>query len=66
MQHTQAKKLCDRWLPSWTGGKEAVNNLLSHTVVIKGLDIVEVKEGLITRNEVYFDRTPLLSAPFQK
>lgn len=26
-----------------------------------GLDIVELEEGLITRNEVYFDRTPLLT-----
>ena len=27
------------------------------TLIVKGLDIVEVKEDLITRNEVYFDRS---------
>ncbi|MCB1152309.1 MAG: nuclear transport factor 2 family protein [Deltaproteobacteria bacterium] len=27
-----------------------------------GLDIVEIADGVITRNEVYFDRTPLLAA----
>ena len=26
-----------------------------------GMDIVELKKGLITRNEVYFDRTKLIS-----
>ena len=31
-------------------------------VVENGLDIVEVSQGKITRNEVYFDRTQLLSA----
>lgn len=28
------------------------------TVVVFGLDIVEIDNGLITRNEVYFDRMP--------
>ncbi|MCD6569820.1 MAG: nuclear transport factor 2 family protein [Deltaproteobacteria bacterium] len=28
----------------------------------KGMDLVLVKDGLITRNEVYFDRTALLQA----
>lgn len=32
------------------------------TVVEHGLDIVEVQDGKITRNEVYFDRTALLRA----
>ncbi len=27
----------------------------------EGLDIVELRDGLITRNEVYFDRVALLS-----
>ncbi len=31
----------------------------SGTIQIKGLDIVEIREELITRNEVYFDRLPL-------
>ena len=31
-------------------------------VAEKGLDIVEVKNGKITRNEVYFDRTEILKA----
>ena len=29
-------------------------------VIEEGLDIVEIREGKITRNEVYFDRTGLL------
>ena len=32
------------------------------TVMEEGLDIVEIREGKITRNEVYFDRTGLLRA----
>jgi hypothetical protein len=115
--------LCDRWLPAWTGGRAAVERLLSHyaedclyldparpegitsrdelrayfttllrknphwsweaaeiiptacgfvlkwqaqipvgtrVITLKGLDIVEVEAGLISRNEVYFDRTLLL------
>ena len=31
-------------------------------VVEHGLDIVEITQGRITRNEVYFDRTQLLAA----
>lgn len=29
MDYTKAKALCDRWLPAWTGGKEAVDGLLA-------------------------------------
>src|SRR5215831_2305464 len=120
MEYLQASKLCENWLPAWTGGKDAVEKLLSHyardvfyldparpegikgrdelkryfekllsnnpnwswkadeiiptehgfvlkwaaiipnkdrTIIVKGLDIVEAKEGLITRNQVYFDRS---------
>ena len=32
----------------------------TRVVTLRGLDIVEVKEGLIKRNEVYFDRTMLM------
>ncbi len=32
------------------------------TVVEYGVDIVEVADGKITRNEVYFDRTALMKA----
>jgi hypothetical protein len=31
-------------------------------VVEEGLDLVELRDGKITRNEVYFDRTSLLAA----
>lgn len=34
----------------------------TETVVEDGMDIVEVKHGKITRNEVYFDRSALLDA----
>lgn len=30
-------------------------------VSVSGLDIVELEDGYITRNEVFFDRTPLLT-----
>lgn len=33
-----------------------------HTITIIGLDIVEVLDGKITRNEVYFDRTEWMKA----
>lgn len=32
------------------------------TLTEYGLDIVELRDGLITRNEVFFDRTALLAA----
>src|SRR5262249_19598615 len=123
MDHNQAKKLCDNWLPAWTGGKDSVERLVSYytedafyldpakpdgltghdelrsyfekllqknpnwywkdeeiiptekgfvlkwitsiplgsqIITVRGLDIVETVEGLITRNEVYFDRSLLL------
>ena len=123
MDYNQARELCDRWLPAWTGGRASVERLLSHyaedclyldparpdgvtghdelrvyftklltknphwgweaaeiiptaggfvlkweaqipvgprVVTLSGLDIVEVNEGLIKRNEVYFDRTLLM------
>ena len=126
MDYKQAKVLCDRWLPAWTGGSGSVERLLgfyspealyrdparpegirgrdglrgyfqkllaknpdwrweadeivptergfvlkwlahvpagSRTLAIQGLDIVEVENGLITRNEVYFDRAPLIQSP---
>ncbi len=34
----------------------------TETVTEYGMDIVELRDGLITRNEVYFDRTALLEA----
>ncbi len=121
MEIDEAKRLCDRWLPLWTGnrpdeliqaysddvfyrdsanpdgvkGKPAflayLRRLLAHfpnwayqaetvfpmkggfvlrwrasipvrgTVLDEtGLDLVLVDQGLITRNEVYFDRAPPL------
>jgi hypothetical protein len=33
-----------------------------NTLALQGLDIVTVQGNLITRNEVYFDRTPWLQA----
>lgn len=123
MDHDSAKEFCDKWLSAWTGGKTAVENLLSfydkdafyldamwpmgltgrevmkkyfekllsrypdwryraidiipaekgfvlkweltvpmgnEKTTIRGLDIVEVVGNLITRNEVYFDRTALV------
>ena len=122
MEYSQAKLLCDSWLPAWTGGRDSLERLLSHysrdsfyldparpegikgrdeltvyfgalltknpnwrweaeeiiptergfvlkwlaeipvgarMLAVKGLDIVEVREGLISRNEVYFDRSSL-------
>ena len=122
IQYSDAKLLCDSWLPAWTGGKDSVEGLLSHyaedsfyldpanpegikgrqklriyfrklleknphwkwaaeeiiptergfvlkwlaqipagtqMIAVKGLDIVEVNNNLISRNEVYFDRTSL-------
>lgn len=32
------------------------------TIFLYGLDIVEITDGKITRNEVYFDRTPWMAA----
>lgn len=32
------------------------------TIVEEGLDLVEIRDGKITRNEVYFDRAALLAA----
>lgn len=32
------------------------------SITLKGLDIVEIDKGTITRNEVYFDRTPWMKA----
>lgn len=32
------------------------------TITLYGLDIVEINEGQISRNEVYFDRTPWMQA----
>jgi len=124
MDHNQAKKLCDSWLPAWTGGKDSVERLLTYyaerafyldpanpegltgrvelrryfekllrrnpdwyweaeeiiptergftlkwkagipsgadMITVKGLDIVEVVDGLISRNEVYFDRSLLVT-----
>jgi len=34
----------------------------TETVRVEGLDIVELADGKIVRNEVYFDRVPLLEA----
>ncbi len=123
MDHDSAMDFCSRWLSAWTGGRDAVEHLLSfydkdvfyldpmwpmglkdrdsmkkyleklltrypdwryrtveviptekgfvlkweltvpvknEKTTIRGLDIVEVAGGLITRNEVYFDRTELM------
>lgn len=38
----------------------------ARTVGAQGLDIVEVCDGRIVRNEVFFDRTPLLMAMEQE
>ncbi len=46
----------------FTGKWKATIPAGSKTVVEYGLDIVEVRDGKITRNEVYFDRTGLLTA----
>jgi hypothetical protein len=123
MNHAEARRLCDRWGPLWTGnrpealaacyaddvfyrdpatpeglhGRPALlvylRKLLARNpdwvwtmeeiyptdggfcvrwlahipvgaerVVEKGMDLVCVENGLITRNEVYFDRTALLAA----
>lgn len=35
-------------------------------LIEQGLDIVEVTNGLITRNEIYFDRSILLTIMFEK
>ncbi|MCF8257205.1 MAG: nuclear transport factor 2 family protein [Flavobacteriales bacterium] len=34
----------------------------SSTLTLQGLDIVELRDGRISRNEVYFDRQPWLKA----
>jgi hypothetical protein len=34
----------------------------SFSVTVEGLDILELREGKITRNEVYFDRSSLLKS----
>lgn len=123
MDLKMATEFCDLWLPSWTGGTNAVESLLSFysdntfyldpvmvngihgkeklsnyftkllaknpnwqwsaveiiptaqgftlkwkalfpandsQVEIFGLDIVEIENNLITRNEVYFDRSTLI------
>ncbi|MEK7269356.1 MAG: nuclear transport factor 2 family protein [Planctomycetota bacterium] len=119
MNLTEASAFCRRWLPAWTGGVSAVNQLLSFYATdafysdparpsgitgrealrvhfaallrvnpswrwkvdeifptergfvlkwnaslprkdgvaeVKGIDIVEIKDDAIIRNEVYFDR----------
>ncbi|AWN73154.1 hypothetical protein LEAN103870_05115 [Legionella anisa] len=124
MQLKDAEMFCSKWLPSWTGGVEAVENLLSFysedtfyldpvmkegihgkkrlsqyfnkllaknpdwkwnaveliptlkgftlkwqatfpknesELILFGLDIVEIENNLISRNEVYFDRSDLLT-----
>ena len=40
-----------------------VNNI---TLTERGLDIVEIQNGLITRNEVYFDRSQLVTLLFEQ
>lgn len=122
MNDENAKALCDRWLPAWTGGAKAVDGLLAcytpdafyrdpvrpnglrghgdmkayfdkllaknpdwrwevdeifptekgftlkwkatipvddRVVILFGVDIVETRGGQISRNEVYFDPSPL-------
>ena len=49
-----AEGFCGKWRATIPVG--------SKTVVEHGLDIVEVRDRRITRNEVYFDRTALLKA----
>jgi len=43
----------------WTASIPTASSL----VIVDGLDIVELQDESITRNEVYFDRSTLLAAP---
>ncbi|MHA1943408.1 MAG: nuclear transport factor 2 family protein [Candidatus Thorarchaeota archaeon] len=47
-----------KWKCSIPVGPEVINEI--------GLDIVEIVDGKITRNEVYFDRTELVAAADKK
>jgi hypothetical protein len=47
-----------KWKCSIPVDQEVINEV--------GLDIVEIKDGKITRNEVYFDRTKLVAAADKK
>ena len=76
MTPEEARRFAERWLPAWTGNDpELLASFYADDAFYcdpaipggvsgreEGVCTVQMRDGLIARNEVYFDRTALLAA----